>query len=155
MTAIIRLGIEINSISQLEFSARTLSGSRTGWDGHGSGRVTVHSTLEEERRVVRLEEQGEFALQEQPPVPFTNRYRLTWYSDFIRLHHERRGQDNAVWLFDLIEDPSDSERLISRHPHPCGDDTYAARLVLTQPGFTLCWKIEGPRKNEFLEYHYR
>lgn len=155
MTAIIRLGKEIDTISQMEFTASSLSGSKTDWNGGGSGRVKVLTALDSGRRIVRLEETGELRVGAGRSVPFHNTYRLTWYADYIRLHHERFGSEHAVWLFDLIEDPKHSDGLISQAPHPCGDDRYSARLVLDDEGFSMSWKIEGPRKNEHLHYRYR
>ncbi|WP_155834323.1 DUF6314 family protein [Halotalea alkalilenta] len=155
MTTIIRLGERIDAITRMEFTAHTLPGSKTGWNGRGEGRVTIHSGLEGARRVVRLDEAGEFFSEQHPrPVAFRNRYRLTWFDDRLRLHHERRGEANAVWLFDLVEHDDGTDSLHSEQPHPCGSDSYSATLTLTPSGFSLSWKIEGPRKNECLSYRY-
>ena len=38
--------------------------------------------------------------------------------------------------------------------HLCGQDHYSAELVEEASGFQLKWQIQGPRKNERLEYRY-
>lgn len=155
MTAIIELGKRIGQITRLDFSASTQQGSKTGWNGEGHGEVEVTSSLQGEQRVVYLKETGEFCLHGARPVPFTNIYRFTWYADRISLHHERRGKEHAVWLFDLTCDQDDPDILLSEKSHLCGSDHYSAMLKLNSEGFILNWTIQGARKNERLTYHYR
>ncbi|MGJ8524369.1 hypothetical protein LMG33818_000077 [Halomonadaceae bacterium LMG 33818] len=154
MTAIIELGKRIGQITRVEFSASTQQGSRTGWNGEGHGKVEVTSSLQGEYRVVYLKETGKFCLRGARPVSFKNVYRLTWYANRISLHHERRGKEHAVWLFDLTRDQDNPDVLLSEEPHLCGSDHYSAVLKLSPQGFILNWTIQGARKNERLAYHY-
>ncbi|GHC32084.1 hypothetical protein GCM10008094_25970 [Aidingimonas halophila] len=121
------------------------------WTGKGNGRVEVVSDSDG----LRFYESGTFNLRDRSAsVAFTNVYRWQPLEDRIQLYHERRGSDQAVWLLDLI--PGDDENtLVSAIPHLCGDDHYAARLTLDAQGFTLCWTIRGPRKEEYLAYRYQ
>ncbi|GGX95441.1 hypothetical protein GCM10007160_23780 [Litchfieldella qijiaojingensis] len=107
--------------------------------------------------IVRFHEQGRFVPEGKArAVAFTNVYRWEVESDRLRLFHERRGADQAVWLFDLVvSEPGTSTTLVSRDAHVCGDDRYAAHLTLHPDGFDLNWRIEGPRKDEAIYYRYR
>lgn len=90
------------------------------------------------------------------PVPFRNVFRWSFGGDHIALSHERRGQQAAVWLFDLVAaDEQDTADLVSRQAHLCVDDLYQARLSFTDNGFDLEWTISGPKKDEHLVYRYR
>lgn len=138
------------TISHLEFSSRSGNGSQCDWSGEGHGRVTVS----EEGQVLRFHEEGHFALAGQPrEVAFRNVYRWELEEDRLRLFHERRGREAAVWLFDLIE-AADGSGLVAADPHLCGEDRYTARLELMADGFTLDWTILGPRKDEAIAYRY-
>ncbi len=104
--------------------------------------------------MLRFHEEGHFALAgQQREVAFRNVYRWELEEDRLRLFHERRGREAAVWLFDLVE-ATDGSALVAAEPHLCGADRYTARLELTADGFALDWRIQGPRKDEAIAYRY-
>jgi uncharacterized protein DUF6314 len=39
-------------------------------------------------------------------------------------------------------------------PHLCKEDCYAAVLVVQDDNLVLRWSIDGPRKQEMIEYTY-
>ncbi|WP_192034750.1 DUF6314 family protein [Halomonas sp. YLGW01] len=150
MTSIIRVRALLPSICRLKFSPRSGAASQCDWSGEGHGRVTVS----EEGNVLRFHEEGHFALAGQPhEVAFRNVYRWELEGDRLRLFHERRGREAAVWLFDLIE-ADDGSGLVAAEPHLCGADRYTARLAIIEDGFSLDWTIQGPRKDEAIAYRY-
>ncbi|MFC3283115.1 DUF6314 family protein [Litchfieldella rifensis] len=151
MTAIIRFKPLLTTIHRVDFSSRPGTASRSGWSGHGHGSVQVESRGD----TVRFFERGHFLPTGQSrEVPFTNVYRWEFSTDRLRLFHERRGADHAVWLFDLGMDDASGD-LLSLDAHLCGADRYQARLTPLADGFDLQWRITGPRKEETLRYRYR
>lgn len=151
MTAIIRIKSLLTTIHRVDFFSYPGAGSHSGWSGQGHGSVQVESQGD----IVRFFEQGHF----QPAgscqqVAFTNVYRWEFAVDRLRLFHERRGTDHAVWLFDLGLDEASGD-LLSLDAHLCGADRYLARLTPLIDGFDLQWRITGPRKDETLLYQYR
>ncbi len=80
-------------------------------------------------------------------------YRWTRVGDLPRLEHHRFGADNPVNLFDLALTGEREWRSIS--PHLCGEDCYSAVLLVGDEEIVLRWSVEGPRKREAIEYHYR
>ncbi|WP_168013594.1 DUF6314 family protein [Halomonas salinarum] len=150
MTSIIRVRALLPTIRRLEFSSRSGDASQCAWSGEGHGTVSVS----EDGNVLRFHEQGYFALSGQPkPIAFRNVYRWEVQEERVRLFHERRGQAAAVWLFDLIAS-SDGNGLVAAEAHLCGEDRYTANLAMTPEGFTLDWRIQGPRKDESIAYRY-
>lgn len=166
MTDIVPLYSLLAQIRQLDFSSHSGPDSRNAWSGRGIGTVEVLSEPANHGadELVFLE-QGQFTLAGQPSsVTFHNRYRwqLSPAGDALKLSHERRGRDAAVFLFDLIKDDAKGpDHFISREAHLCIDDLYAATLMIERDtegnatGFILKWRITGPRKDESLTYHYR
>ena len=146
------------SIRQLHFSSRSGPGSQCGWSGSGHGVVDVAC---HEDGSLTFTEAGHFQLAAPNtvtprPVPFRNVYRWRVSSNHVALYHERRGQQAAVWLFDLVAAAEqDAADLISSQAHLCVDDLYQARLIFTDGGFDLEWMITGPKKDEHLYYRYR
>ncbi len=141
------------TIQRFYFLSAPEDGSKTDWAGRGEGSVRI----EHDGDIVRFYESGHFALQSAQPsqtIPFSNVYRWSFFADRVSLHHERRGADAAVWLFDLVTSDNDGDVLISDQAHVCVDDLYAARLTIDSDGFHLDWTITGPRKNERLHYRY-
>lgn len=150
MTSIIRVRALLPTISHLKFSSRSGNASQCEWSGEGYGSVTVS----EDDQVIRFHEEGHFALAGQSrEVAFHNVYRWELEEDRLRLFHERRGREAAVWLFDLIES-EDGSGLVAAAPHLCGEDRYTARLEVNTEGFALDWRIQGPRKDEAIAYRY-
>ncbi len=151
MTAIIRLVPLLTTIQHLEFTSQSGPNSRCAWSGQGKG--TVKAVIR--GNTIRFHERGHFIPEgHSRAVPFTNVYRWEVEPNCLRLFHERRGAEHAVWLFDLIEDEA-SSTLVSHDAHLCGDDRYSARLTPLTNGFDLNWHIEGPRKDEAIHYRYR
>lgn len=144
----------LHSVSRVDFFSSSQDGSRTGWDGKGTGRVVIEVDPISSVKQIRLYETGEFKGDAFGMVTYRNTYRFDWLSDRIRLYHERLGADNAVWLVDLVLSKLDPRVLVSDSPHLCGDDTYNASLKLLDGRFVLIWDIRGPRKNEHIEYYY-
>ncbi|WP_431025785.1 DUF6314 family protein [Halomonas sp. H5] len=154
MTAIIRLAECLTSIRRLAFISRPGPDSRSGWAGRARGEVRVEVSVEAQDKTIRFFESGTFLLEGRAtPVPFSNCYRWELGDTRIALFHERRGADQAVWLFALIAQGPAS--LVSAEAHLCGEDRYRARLSLVDEGFDLSWTIQGPRKDESLSYRYR
>lgn len=150
MTAIILLQDALTSVEAFEFSAVAGPGSRTGWVGAGKGKLTIR----QEGADILLFESGTFTLEGQTrSAPMRNVYRWRVGKSRISLFHERRGADAAVALFDLIADGE--QRLVSASAHQCAADAYRAEITLVGAGFDLEWRIEGPKKDEFLHYRYR
>ncbi|QEL10742.1 DUF6314 family protein [Kushneria phosphatilytica] len=146
----------MRTIASMEFHSRPGPGSHSGWAGRGQGKVDVESTQTPSGEIIlRFHEQGRFTADETAgrAIPFNNVYRWTFLEDRLSLHHERRGIEEAVWLFDLIHDEH-SSGLISAHPHPCGKDSYHACLKHDEYGLEMEWTIIGPVKNEHLHYRY-
>lgn len=155
MTLIIRLAEEIPTLSRVEFTATQYLAHDGGWRGVGTGQVRCEMERSLPLPLLRLHEQGTFTPEATGRAhPFTNVFRLTWESEKLRLHHERRGKDSAVWLFDLVPDPTQAARLITEKAHLCGQDTYDATLERVADGIVLQWDIRGPHKHARLRYRY-
>lgn len=155
MTLIIRLAEKIPTLSRVEFTATQHLANDGGWDGRGKGHVQCRVERLRPYPLMRLHEQGRFTPESTGrPHTFTNVFRLTWGDEKVSLHHERRGIDSAVWLFDLLPDANSSSRLITAQPHLCGQDTYEATLTSIEDDIVLQWDIRGPRKQARLRYHY-
>lgn len=71
----------------------------------------------------------------------------------MRLEHLRYGADNPVFLFDLAHHSGCEWREAA--PHHCADDRYSAVLTLDDHRIILAWTINGPRKDESIEYVYQ
>jgi len=154
LTSIIRVRALLPTITRLKFSSRSGTASQCDWSGEGSGSVTVSEDNQARCSHVRFHEEGHFALAGQSQeLAFRNVYRWELEEDRLRLFHERRGREAAVWLFDLVE-AQDGNGLVAAEAHLCGEDRYTARLEINADGFTLDWRIQGPRKDESIAYHY-
>lgn len=154
MTSIIRVRALLPTITRLKFSSRSGTASQCDWSGEGSGSVTVSEDDQARCSHVRFHEEGHFALAGQSQeLAFRNVYRWELEEDRLRLFHERRGREAAVWLFDLVE-AQDGNGLVAAEAHLCGEDRYTARLEINADGFTLDWRIQGPRKDESIAYRY-
>jgi hypothetical protein len=85
-------------------------------------------------------------------ICFHNVYRWTAVGETVRLEHLRFGADNPVVLFDLA--PAGDREWRSVSPHLCGEDCYAAVLILRGDSLVVRWSIDGPQKQESIEYLY-
>ncbi|WP_115852869.1 DUF6314 family protein [Kushneria indalinina] len=123
--------------------------SSSDWAGHGVGEVLVS----DDYPIVRFHEKGHFTHANGRRMAFSNVYRFEVMEDRVELYHERRGPEDAVFLFPLVV--VDDHRLMSLSPHLCVRDLYSGELIMTDDGFDLTWTVEGPRKQEHIHYCYR
>jgi hypothetical protein len=147
MTALEQLWTVLYQVRSLCFVAR--SSAPAGWNGEGSGTVVVQATGE---GVMTFAEQGTWRPLGGRDIRFTNTYRWTRAGDALRLEHLRFGVDNPVPLFDLTQTGQGEWR--SASPHLCREDCYSAVLVVHGDHISLRWSIDGPRKQEEIEYTY-
>lgn len=138
----------LRRVRSLSFVAR--GGEETGWNGNGSGTVEVREAGDEE---MTFHEQGTWRPEGGRNLRFHNVYRWTQASDLLRLEHLRFGENHAVYLFDLAPVGDWEWRSVS--PHLCREDCYAAVLLVRDGSIVLRWSIDGPRKQETIEYEYR
>jgi hypothetical protein len=138
----------LRQVRALSFIAR--SASPVGWNGRGSGTVEVRKAGEV---VLMFHEQGTWRPENsEREIRFHNVYRWTLMGDRLRLEHLRFGEANPVFVFDLAR--FDEGEWRSASPHLCREDCYSAVLLVRDIGFVLRWSIDGPRKQETIEYLY-
>ncbi|WP_263081774.1 DUF6314 family protein [Endozoicomonas sp. Mp262] len=124
--------------------------SQSGWRGEGKGEIdTEPSGLNH----FYMTEKGIFILADGKKLDMCNEWLWCRNEESITLYHTRRGRDNPVQLFELIEAPEFPGVIVSR-PHFCGDDIYNATVVVREDGVDISWSIKGPRKDEHLSYAY-
>ena len=147
--AVTLLWNQLGRVAQLSFFAQSGNGA-AGWNGSGEGKVAVSQQAE----VIRFDESGHWQTAAGQTLTFRNvfRWSLGPGGDHIQLEHLRYGENQPVFLFDLIA--VGSAELQSAEPHHCAADVYTGRLVLDANGFTLDWYIRGPRKDEHIRYRY-
>lgn len=83
---------------------------------------------------------------------FRNVFRWTRIEGNIRLEHLRFGTDNPVFLFDMVCQTDGTWR--ETRPHPCRDDCYSATLRLEEERVLVRWSVNGPKRNETIDYIY-
>jgi hypothetical protein len=137
----------LRQVRSLSFVAS--SEARTGWNGRGVGTVEVREVGE---AALTFHEQGNWRSEAGRNMRFTNVYRWTLAGDRLHLEHLRLGVESPVYLFDLAQASEREWRSVS--PHVCSKDCYAAVLLLCDDGIVLRWSIDGPRKQETIEYIY-
>lgn len=147
MTALEQLWDRLRRLRSLSFVAR--SGKPNGWNGTGSGTVAVENVA---GGAMTFAEAGVWRAADGRETRFSNVFRWTLAGDLLRLEHLRFGVDNPVYLFDLAQTGDREWR--SASPHLCREDCYAAVLVVRDDGIVLRWSIDGPRKQETIEYVY-
>ena len=133
----------------MTFTASPGPQSSSDWAGQGVGDVLVSG----DAPTFRFHETGHFTHANGRRMPFSNVYRFEVVEDRVELYHERRGQEDAVFLFPLIV--VKENRLMSLSPHLCVRDLYSGELIMKDDGFDLTWTVEGPRKQEHIHYCYR
>jgi hypothetical protein len=142
------LWAQLGRVRSLSFVA--CSESKTGWNGEGRGTVEVRKRGE---GVMTFHEQGTWRTQRgERQIRFTNVYRWSLIGDLVRLEHLRFGEVSPVHLFDLVQAGDWEWRSVS--PHLCGEDCYAAVLLVRDDVVIVRWSIDGPRKKESIEYLY-
>jgi hypothetical protein len=138
----------LRRVRYLSFVAR--SGTESGWNGRGVGTVEVRESAD---AAMTFQEQGDWRPEGgERVIRFNNVYRWTRAGGLLRLEHLRFGADNPVYLFDLTQTGEREWR--SASPHLCREDCYAAVLLVRDDGIVLRWSIDGPRKQEVIEYLY-
>jgi hypothetical protein len=125
------------------------SHSATGWQGSGSGTVTV----ERAESLLICRETGTWQPQGGRPSRFRNTWRWSQPgSGWVRLEHLRFGPQHPVHLLDLAPVGGGGWQSVS--PHLCGEDCYSAHLQLEDTGLRMGWIITGPHKSEQIQYAY-
>jgi hypothetical protein len=147
MTALEQLWERLADVRALAFVAR--SGLPGGWIGAGSGTVVVERA---DAATQTFNESGVWRPEGGRDLRFSNVFRWTIAVDVLRLEHLRFGPDQPVYLFDLQQAGEREWR--SAAPHLCKEDCYTALLVVHDHHLTLRWSIDGPRKQEHIEYTY-
>ncbi len=147
MSSISNVWRKLGSVAVVQFKAESKSG--IGWDGAAIGVVKVSRPA---FHVLVFEECGQFRKPDGQEMNFRNTFRWTQIEDNIRLEHLRFGVDNPVFLFDMACDADGTWREI--HPHPCRDDCYSATLRLEDETILVRWMVNGPKRNEIIDYIY-
>ena len=142
---------KLTSVKRVSFQAHSKSKENSGWNGRGTGEVSVAKTG---LNVLVFNEKGFWKGKDNQDVTFTNIFRWTLdrVSGVISLEHLRRGVDNPVFLFHLA--PSREHALSSIDSHLCDGDSYFGSAHFDQYNLKLTWRVIGPKKNEEIEYSY-
>jgi hypothetical protein len=138
-----RLG-SVRAVSFIAQSARP-----GGCNGAGSGTVLVERTA---AGTMTFTESGVWRSEGGRDLRFANVFRWSVAGKAIRLEHLRFGADRPVYLFDLAPAGEREWRCVT--PHQCREDCYAAVLIVCDDHIVLRWSIDGPRKQEMIEYTY-
>ncbi len=148
----------LNRLNKFSFKVNTDNESVTGWQGEGQGLIKrrgslVNQTAEPEAgAIVETIERGDYHVSATRKVPMHNQYLWQFQGDHIRLTHLRFGWDKPVFLFDIIE--NEQGQLVTRQSHQCAADNYDASFVLHPDSLAMQWRIQGPKKQEVLDYIY-
>jgi hypothetical protein len=143
-----RLWERLAGVRSLSFAAH--SGKATGWNGNGRGTVEVRHAGD---GVMTFHEQGRWRPEGgERDIRFRNVFRWTVRQESLRLEHLRFGEVHPVYLFDLA--PAGDREWRSVAPHLCREDCYAAVLLVRDDSIVLRWSIDGPQKQEVIEYLY-
>ncbi len=134
-------------MQSLSFVARSEAG--TGWNGSGIGPVVVEAHGD---GVLTFSESGIWRPEVGRHTRFRNVFRWSIIGDTLRLEHLRLGVACPVHLFDLAQTGEGPWR--SASPHLCREDCYSAVLLVGEDHLVLRWLIDGPRKQETIEYTY-
>lgn len=137
----------LRDVTQVSFEARSRAG--TGWDGIGTGVVSVS---EPSPGVSVFTESGDWRSQGRE-ARFDNVFRWTRLDTSIRLEHLRFGPDQPVFLFDLAQAEGEIWRAVS--PHVCVADCYSGELRIEARAVRVDWSVRGPHKDEAIRYRYQ
>jgi hypothetical protein len=137
----------LRRVRSLSFVAR--SGVEAGWNGRGSGSVVVEESAD---RMLTFSESGLWRPEVGPVTRFHNVFRWSVIGATLRLEHLRLGANRPVHLFDLAQSRERQWNPVSSHL--CNADCYSAELRVCEDHLDLSWSINGPRKQETLEYTY-
>jgi hypothetical protein len=98
-------------------------------------------------------ERGEWTAGPLAGTRFSSGYSWTRRPDgILSISHARFGIDRPVALVDLVEAAPGTWR--SACPHLCGEDEYAAELVIAGPVVVVTWTVTGPTTDYVLSAHY-
>jgi hypothetical protein len=147
MTSLGKLWARLRQVRALSFVAQ--SAAQTGWNGAGSGTVVVQAFGDQ---VLTFTEAGVWRPEGGSDIRFRNVFRWTLAGSVVRLEHLRFGAENPVYLFDL--EAAGEREWRSASPHLCRKDCYAAHLVVHDDHILVRWFVDGPRKQELIEYRY-
>jgi hypothetical protein len=137
----------LREIEALQFKSESRSG--TGWSGVGKGSVKVSQITPD---VLIFEEAGRWRQNGGQEIRFTNVYRWTHAADRLRLEHLRFGRESPVFLFEMAPDAEGIWRDIE--PHHCRHDCYSAALRTSGGQVLLGWAVNGPTRDESIDYVY-
>lgn len=135
--------------SRTLFSIRARSGDSKLFQGHGIVRVS-----KPDRRTVIFEEHGVWTAPDHLELAFRNVYRWSFHDETrtCSLAHLRHGWNQPVHLVDFIAVGADAWQCTC--PHSCGVDLYNARMRHLGRALLLSWRIQGPTKDQEIEYIY-
>lgn len=141
----------LSAVNTLQFVARSVNND-AGWNGTGRGGVVVESVASD---TMLFHEQGKWLSEARKELSFTNVYRWSSIVDCesLRLEHLRFGNKQPVYLFDLQQ--TGDRTWASIEPHVCRDDLYTTDFHVHDDKLSLRWTINGPGKNESIDYSYR
>ena len=142
---------KLSSVKKLSFVAHSKSKDNSGWNGRGTGKVSVTKIG---TNTLLFNEKGLWKGKDNRDVSFTNTFQWTLdrISGVISLEHLRHGKENPVFLFRLA--PSTMHSLSSIDSHLCDGDSYFGQASFDRYNLKLNWRIIGPKKNEEIEYCY-
>lgn len=134
-------------VHSLRFESQSRTG--TGWNGVGEGRVEVEVPREE---VLIWRESGTWRQNGGRDIRFFNTFRWTRQGNKVSLEHLRFGENQPVFLFQLM--PLDDGSWRDVEPHPCRQDHYSASLLIEEGALNLSWTVSGPTRDESINYVY-
>lgn len=141
------LWARLSGVHKLKFISH--SDSHTGWCGSAIGTIKV---LQDNPNVLRFMEKGRWASSDGLTTSFSNIFRWTRIQNSIQLEHLRYGENNPVFLFNLVV--VDSYQWESLSPHICNKDRYKCTIHLDSNELHMHWLISGPKKKEDIRYTY-
>lgn len=141
----------LKKIKSLEFTTRS---SELGIQEKKIGKAEVEVLIPEANTII-FNEKGYWYIDQLPDTAFSNSFRWTLDTDrtLITLEHLRHGILKPTFLFHLTL--SGLKSLSSLDAHLCKQDTYLGTLSWSTKSIDFDWRIIGPQKNYFLNYHYK
>ena len=147
MQALKDLEERMAAVCAFSFIARSGPLSKMDWNGRAAGKVNV---VREDNSLV-FNESGRFTPSGGAQAfSQTNVYRWDFLGESVNVYQERRGE--PVFLVNLIYA---SGIWKTREAHLCVKDLYTLTLTPRTEDVLAVWEIEGPTKDERLEYVYR
>jgi hypothetical protein len=147
MDRLTELWHRLSAVQTLRFTSESATG--IGWQGRGSGIVTVHLI---EPHILHFEELGYWRQDGGEEIRFTNIFRWTRLKDRVRLEHLRFGVEHPVFLFEMTPDENGIWRDLC--PHACKLDRYSVSLRLESSWLDVRWVAQGPTRDEKMNYIY-